>query len=71
MTCTSTIVVTADKTNLATVRGVTAGGNPATDSDDADVEILAFGLTIEKSNDAPHRDARDAGRLDGRPADSR
>ena len=53
MTCTSTILVTVDTTNLATVRGVTAGGNPATDSDEADVEILAFGLTIEKSNDAP------------------
>ena len=53
MTCTSTVLVTVDTTNVAIVRGVTAGGNPATDSDDADVEILAFGLTIEKSNDAP------------------
>jgi uncharacterized repeat protein (TIGR01451 family) len=53
MTCTSTVLVTADTTNLATVHGVTAGGNTATGEDDADVEIVEFGLTIDKSNNAP------------------
>ena len=38
---------------MATVHGVTAGGNTATASDDAVVEILVHGLVMAKSNDAP------------------
>jgi uncharacterized repeat protein (TIGR01451 family)/fimbrial isopeptide formation D2 family protein len=53
MTCTATILVIFDKTNIATAHGVTAEGNPVEDTDDAVVEILVHGLVISKSNDAP------------------
>jgi uncharacterized repeat protein (TIGR01451 family) len=53
MTCTATILVIFDKTNVATAHGVTAEGNPVEDTDDAVVEILVHGLVISKSNDAP------------------
>ena len=53
MTCTATILVSADKTNVATARGFTAEGNPVEDDDDAVVEILTHGLVIAKSNNAP------------------
>ena len=53
MTCTWTVAVTVDTTNLATVHGVTVGGNAATDQDDAVVDVLHHRLTISKSNDAP------------------
>ncbi len=53
MTCTATILVSVDKTNVATARGFTAEGNPVEDDDDAVVEILTHGLVIAKSNNAP------------------
>ena len=53
ITCTATVSVTADKTNVATARGVTVEGNSAEDEDDAEVVILTHGLVIAKSNDAP------------------
>jgi hypothetical protein len=53
MLCTATVDVSVDTTNVAVVHGVTAGGNSATDQDDADVHVLTHGLTIDKSNDAP------------------
>ena len=53
MTCTATILVIFNKTNVATAHGVTAEGNPVEDTDDAVVEILIHGLVIAKSNDAP------------------
>jgi fimbrial isopeptide formation D2 family protein len=53
MTCSATILVLFDKTNVATAHGVTAEGNPVEDTDDAVVEILVHGLVIAKSNDAP------------------
>ena len=53
MTCTFTIDVLADTVNVAVARGVTAGGNPVEDGDDAEVVVLEFGLIIDKSNDAP------------------
>ena len=53
MTCTSTVDVSVDTTNLAVVHGVTAEGNSASAQDDAVVTVLTHGLTIVKSNDAP------------------
>jgi uncharacterized repeat protein (TIGR01451 family) len=53
MTCTFTIDVQVDTTNVAVARGVTAEGNPVEDDDDAEVVILEFGLIIDKTNDAP------------------
>jgi uncharacterized repeat protein (TIGR01451 family) len=53
MTCTFTRPVTVDTVNVAVARGVTAGGNPVQDDDDAAVVILEFGLLIDKSNNAP------------------
>jgi fimbrial isopeptide formation D2 family protein len=53
MTCTATILVIFNKTNIATAHGVTAEGNPVEDTDNAVVEILVHGLVIAKSNDAP------------------
>ena len=53
MTCTFTRPVTVDTVNLAVARGVTAGGNPVQDDDDAAVVILEFGLLIDKTNNAP------------------
>jgi uncharacterized repeat protein (TIGR01451 family) len=53
MTCTATVEVTVDTTNVATAHGVTAEGNPVEDDDDAVVEILTHGLVIAKSNNAP------------------
>jgi uncharacterized repeat protein (TIGR01451 family) len=53
MSCTFTIDVLADTVNVAVARGVTAGGNPVEDDDDAEVVILEFGLLIDKTNDAP------------------
>ena len=53
MTCTFTIDVAADTVNVAVAHGVTAGGNPVEDDDDAEVVILEFGLIIVKTNDAP------------------
>ncbi len=53
MTCTSTIDVTKNTTNVAVVHGVTAQGNSASGQDDAVVEVLTHGLTIDKTNDAP------------------
>ena len=53
MTCTSTVEVLVDTTNVAVAHGLTAEGNPAEASDDADVVILVHGLTIDKTNDAP------------------
>ena len=53
MTCTATILVIFNRTNVATVHAVTAEGNPVEDTDDAVVEILIHGLVIAKSNDAP------------------
>lgn len=69
MTCTATVAVAVDTTNVAVARGVTAGGNPAQDDDNADVVILTHGLVISKSNDAPvprDRYRRPAGRPDVR-----
>lgn len=40
-------------TNDAVASGVTDGGNPVEDDDPAEVVILAFGLLIDKANDAP------------------
>ncbi len=53
MTCTFTIDVQVDTTNVAVARGVTAEGNPVEDDDDAEVVVLEFGLIIDKTNDAP------------------
>ncbi len=53
MTCTATILVSVDKTNVATARGFTVEGNPVQDDDDAVVQILTHGLVISKSNNAP------------------
>ena len=53
MTCTSTVTVILDTTNVAVVHGVTAEGNAASAQDDAIVTVLTHGLTIVKSNDAP------------------
>jgi uncharacterized repeat protein (TIGR01451 family) len=53
MTCTATILVSVDKTNVATARGFTSEGNPVEDDDDAVVETLTHGLVIAKSNNAP------------------
>ena len=53
MTCTSTVAVTVDTTNVAVAHGLTAGGNPVEANDDAAVAILTHGLVISKSNDAP------------------
>ena len=53
MTCTATVAVTADKTNVATVHGVTAGGNAATDADDADVVILEPSASPSTSRTTP------------------
>ena len=53
MTCTFTRAVAIDTTNVAVARGVTAGGNPVQDDDDAAVVILEFGLLIDKTNNAP------------------
>ena len=53
MTCTFTRAVAVDTINVAVARGVTAGGNPVQDVDDAAVVILEFGLLIDKTNNAP------------------
>jgi|GEM_PF-2483211 len=53
MTCTFTIDVLVDTTNVAVASGVTVGGNPVEDDDPAEVVILEFGLLIDKANDAP------------------
>ena len=53
MTCTFTIDVLVDTTNIAVARGVTAEGNPAEDDDPAEVRVLEHGLVIDKTNDAP------------------
>ena len=53
MTCTFTRAVAIDTINVAVARGVTAGGNPVQDDDDAAVVILEFGLLIDKTNNAP------------------
>ena len=53
MTCTFTRAVAIDTINIAVARGVTAGGNPVQDDDDAAVVILEFGLLIDKTNNAP------------------
>ena len=69
MTCTSTVDVIVDTTNVAVVHGVTALGNTASDQDDAVVRVLTHGLTIDKSNDAPVDTVDTPGRIDGGPAD--
>ena len=53
MTCTSTVEVLVDTTNVAVAHGLTAEGNPAEASDEAVVDVLVHGLTIDKTNDAP------------------
>ena len=53
MTCTFTRPISIDTVNVAVARGVTAGGNPIQDDDDAAVVILEFGLLIDKTNNAP------------------
>ena len=53
MTCTFTRAVAVDTINVAVAHGVTAGGNPVQDVDDAAVVILEFGLLIDKTNNAP------------------
>ena len=53
MTCTRTINVAVDTTNVAVARGVTVGGNPVQDDDPAVVQILEYGLLIDKTNNAP------------------
>ena len=53
MTCSATVAVTVDTTNVATAHGFTPEGNPVEADDDAIVEILVHGLIIDKSNDAP------------------
>ena len=53
MTCTATVPVTVDTTNVAVAHGSTPEGNPVEDDDDAIVEVLVHGLVIAKSNDAP------------------
>ena len=62
MTCTFTVDVLVDTTNVAVAHGVTVEGNPTEDDDDAEVVVLEFGLVIDKTNDAPLEDARAAGR---------
>ena len=53
MTCTATVMVTADTTNVAVANGLADEGNPVQADDDADVVILVHGLVIDKSNNAP------------------
>ncbi|HEY8059893.1 MAG TPA: hypothetical protein VID94_14120, partial [Acidimicrobiales bacterium] len=53
MTCTSTVEVLVDTTNVAVAHGLSPQGNPAEADDDADVDVLVHGLIIDKSNDAP------------------
>jgi uncharacterized repeat protein (TIGR01451 family)/fimbrial isopeptide formation D2 family protein len=53
MTCTSTVEVLVNTVNVAVARGVTVGGNPVEDDDDAVVIVEEFGLVIDKTNDAP------------------
>jgi uncharacterized repeat protein (TIGR01451 family) len=53
MTCTATVNVAADTTNVAVVHGLTDEGNPVQASDNAKVVILVHGLVIAKSNNAP------------------
>ena len=53
MTCTRTVTVALDTTNVAVARGVTVGGNPVQDDDPAVVQILEYGLLIDKTNNAP------------------
>lgn len=53
MTCTATVDVTVDTTNVAVAEGTSPEGNKVDDHDDAVVEILTHGLVIAKSNDAP------------------
>ncbi|MCP4304893.1 MAG: DUF11 domain-containing protein, partial [bacterium] len=43
--------VSADFTNTAVVNATDAAGNPATDSDTADVDVVAPAITIEKTPD--------------------
>jgi uncharacterized repeat protein (TIGR01451 family) len=53
MTCTATVEILVDTLNVAVARGVTVGGNPVEDEDDAAVIVEEFGLVIDKTNDAP------------------
>ena len=53
MTCTFTVSVVANRTNIAIARGVTVGGNSVQDDDAAVVRILTHGLLIDKTNSAP------------------
>jgi uncharacterized repeat protein (TIGR01451 family) len=53
MTCTSTVTIAVDTTNVALAHGLTEQGNPVDDDDDAKVVVLEFGLVIDKTNDAP------------------
>jgi uncharacterized repeat protein (TIGR01451 family) len=52
-TCSATVPVLIDTTNVAVARGATAEGNPVEDDDPAEVRILVHGLVIDKANDAP------------------
>ncbi len=49
MTCTKTVTVTANRTNVGTVTGTSAAGTHVTDSDDAVVRIP--GINIDKTAD--------------------
>ncbi|MDJ0665410.1 MAG: SdrD B-like domain-containing protein [Acidimicrobiia bacterium] len=46
-----TLTVTADLTNTAVVDATDAAGNPASDSDAADVDVVAPAISIEKTPD--------------------
>ena len=71
MTCTATILVSVDRTNVAVARGFTAEGNPVEDDDDAVVEILTHGLVIAKSNNAPIETLELPDGIHRRPPDGR
>ena len=71
MTCTATILVSVDKTNVATARGFTAEGNPVEDDDDAVVEILDPRPGHRQVEQRADRDRRAAGRIHRRPPDGR
>lgn len=56
MTCSATVTVTVDTTNVAVARGVTINKNQVSADDDAEVRMLERTLVIDKANDAPLED---------------
>ncbi|HLA15541.1 MAG TPA: hypothetical protein VJZ72_01460 [Candidatus Limnocylindrales bacterium] len=53
MTCTATVTVDENRTNVGTASGTSEAGTDVEASDDAVVRIVFFELLIDKSNDAP------------------